>query len=301
MSETDIFPAKLLLFGEYAVLYGGNALSFPLFKFYGSLSFPKENDKNSIKSNIVLQKFFNYLQSQINSIAFLQYFDFSEFKNELDKGIYFRSSIPRSYGLGSSGALCAAIYSRYFHPSKKYDIAETKKHLAVFENHFHKSSSGFDPLVSFLKKSIYLENATKPELIEINPFMKSLNLYLLDSQVLGKTKNSMDNFLMKLNNKAFQNNIFNKFIELTNLCIDKLLEQNSTQFFQYLYELSHLQLEEFSELIPQHIKTLWQHGLKLKEFFLKLCGSGGGGFFTLFSNTDSIPDTLSKKLIKISL
>jgi mevalonate kinase len=40
-------------------------------------------------------------------------FDLAELKNDVETGMYFDSSIPQGYGVGSSGALVAAIYDRY--------------------------------------------------------------------------------------------------------------------------------------------------------------------------------------------
>jgi mevalonate kinase len=37
-------------------------------------------------------------------------FDLAELKNDVETGMYFDSSIPQGYGVGSSGALVAAIY-----------------------------------------------------------------------------------------------------------------------------------------------------------------------------------------------
>jgi mevalonate kinase len=36
--------------------------------------------------------------------------DLAELKNDVETGMYFDSSIPQGYGVGSSGALVAAIY-----------------------------------------------------------------------------------------------------------------------------------------------------------------------------------------------
>jgi mevalonate kinase len=43
--------------------------------------------------------------------------------------------------------------------------------------------------------------------------------------------------------------------------------------------LSHLQFASFEEMIPPNIRAIWAHGLETREFALKLCGAGGGGFF----------------------
>lgn len=40
-------------------------------------------------------------------------FRFDEIEKDLQEGMYFDSSIPRGYGVGSSGAIVAAIYDKY--------------------------------------------------------------------------------------------------------------------------------------------------------------------------------------------
>ena len=40
-------------------------------------------------------------------------FDLKTFEADLESGMYFDSSIPQGYGVGSSGALVASIYDKY--------------------------------------------------------------------------------------------------------------------------------------------------------------------------------------------
>ena len=40
-------------------------------------------------------------------------FNLSDLKIDIDRGMYFDSSIPQGYGVGSSGALVASIYDKY--------------------------------------------------------------------------------------------------------------------------------------------------------------------------------------------
>ena len=67
-------------------------------------------DEQQKKSNENLRSFYDYLHSLD---ACLVHFLFAEFKADLDSGMYFDSSIPQGYGVGSSGALVAAIYDKY--------------------------------------------------------------------------------------------------------------------------------------------------------------------------------------------
>ena len=50
-------------------------------------------------------------------------FRLDELKRDIDKGMYFDSSIPQGYGVGSSGALVAAVYDKY--ANDKITILET--------------------------------------------------------------------------------------------------------------------------------------------------------------------------------
>ena len=47
--------------------------------------------------------------------------------------------------------------------------------------------------------------------------------------------------------------------------------------------LSKLLLENFKPMIPDHFQELWQKGLDTNAYYLKLCGSGGGGFVLGFT------------------
>ena len=49
-------------------------------------------------------------------------FDLDAFSNDIEGGMYFDSSIPQGYGVGSSGALVASIYDRY--ASEKITVLE---------------------------------------------------------------------------------------------------------------------------------------------------------------------------------
>jgi mevalonate kinase len=42
--------------------------------------------------------------------------------------------------------------------------------------------------------------------------------------------------------------------------------------------LSEFQFEHLSPMIPKLYRELWLDGIKTEDYFLKLCGAGGGGF-----------------------
>ena len=106
--KSPLFFAKILLFGEYGIIKDSKGLSIPYNFFNGALKFSKGETKDSKKSNKILLKFHKYL-SKIHDLDL----DLSKFEKDLQQGIYFDSSIPQGYGVGSSGAIVAAVYDKY--------------------------------------------------------------------------------------------------------------------------------------------------------------------------------------------
>ena len=52
-------------------------------------------------------------------------------------------------------------------------------------------------------------------------------------------------------------------------------------------KISEWQRIHFVDMIPDHIKTIWDYGLQSDAYYIKLSGAGGGGFFLGFSQNDS--------------
>jgi mevalonate kinase len=99
------FSSKILLFGEYLVLLGGQSLSFPYDKYN-----LKRSSQYLSKNTFFFQKLVNYIDQNQDLRSRIS----PRFKQEVLKGIHYESSIPVGYGLGSSGALVAAIYDEFF-------------------------------------------------------------------------------------------------------------------------------------------------------------------------------------------
>jgi mevalonate kinase len=48
-------------------------------------------------------------------------------------------------------------------------------------------------------------------------------------------------------------------------------------------KISELQYIHLKKMIPIEFHVLWEEGLKSKDYYLKLCGSGGGGYILGFT------------------
>ncbi len=108
-----LFYSKILLFGEYGIIRDSKGLSIPYNFYNGALKVSDLSDAVSLKSNESLQRFASYLEKLQSEQPELVTFDIERLKSDVANGMYFDSSIPQGYGVGSSGALVAAIYDQY--------------------------------------------------------------------------------------------------------------------------------------------------------------------------------------------
>ncbi len=270
------FNSKVLLFGEYSIIKDSMALSIPYGKFGGSLDF--KNDK-SIDPE--LRDFSKYLKSMFARSEYDSNFDIDSFEFDVGRGLFFDSSIPQGYGLGSSGALVAAIYSSYFKTGdKKLSISVMKQIFSQMENHFHGSSSGIDPLISF-ENAPMLINGKGPDVCSVNiPDYSSGDgaIFLLNTGRPRRTEPLVNLFLEKCKGEEFDRLCQKVLLPITNGCITSFMEGNVSSLFEFFRQLSDFQYRHFTPMIPTLYQELWKRGIDEGLFYLKLCGAGGGGF-----------------------
>ena len=115
-----------------------------------------------IKSNESLQRFTTYLERLQQQNPELASFNLEVLKNDVNHGMFFDSSIPQGYGVGSSGALVAAIYDKYAQNKitvlenlTREKLLQLKSIFSEMESFFHGKSSGLDPLNSYLSIPIF--------------------------------------------------------------------------------------------------------------------------------------------------
>jgi len=282
------FNSKILLFGEYGIMHDSNALSIPYKKFNGSLSKSDHLSEDQKISNRNIESLYEYIiqEDYLNDII-----NSDNLKEEIDSGLYFDSNIPIGSGLGSSGALVSSIISRYSKVDlKSFSNSEIKKIMSLVESKFHGNSSGFDPAVSYFNKPMLYSNQ-KIKLIERIAF-KDFKVYIIDSQIDSSTKKMIKVFEDKISKSKFRLFFNSKFINNTNQCIDHLIN-TSKLFRDSVKELSNDTLHNFQEMIPEKLKNKWKEGIKNDSYYMKLCGSGGGGFFLAYDFDNQINSSFS--------
>lgn len=275
-----------MLFGEYSIICGSGALVVPFKKVSGNWVFSgKEiNDTNyNHKSGNQLFSFLQYLKS---TPALSTILDLQSFEKDLHNGLLFQSSIPQQYGVGSSGALVAATYDRY-KMQDETDITRLKQNLALIESAFHGNSSGIDPLCCYLNKAIVIDQNGIPATLKllIEPSADSqLSVFLIDTQLSSSTGYLVSHFRTMLHQYSFFKKLSQSYIPTLNLVINDFLNQRYDLLMDHLSEISTLQTDLFSKMIPDSYKFLFQKD-STKPFEVKICGSGGGGYLLGFTQS----------------
>ena len=282
-----LFYAKILLFGEYGIIKDSKGLSIPYNFYRGAL---KLNASPTFEdSHEKLKRFCAHLKTISTDIVL---FNWERLESDLTQKMYFDSSIPQGYGVGSSGALVAAIYDQYalnkitvLENLTKDKLVQLKTVFAAMESFFHGKSSGLDPLNSYLSLPllIHSKNSIEPTGIPSqNPEGKGA-VFLLDSGIVGETAPMVSIFMQNMEQESFRLMMKDQFIKYTDQCIEDFLHGDLRSLFTHTKKLSHLVFNNFKPMIPEKFHALWKKGLETNDYYLKLCGSGGGGYILGFT------------------
>ena len=287
-----LFYSKILLFGEYGIIKDSRGLSIPYNFYKGALKIDDLNSDDKKKSNSELMSYSKYLKTIDQKPGTPVKFDLKSLIADIERGMYFDSSIPQGYGVGSSGALVAAIYDKYAYDKitilenlNQSKLGKLKKIFAEMESFFHGKSSGLDPLNSYLSLPILIKSKDNIEPAGIPSQAKNGKgaVFLLDSGKVGETAPMVNIFMENMKQEQFRKMVKERFIKHTDACVDSFLKGDLNSLFSNVKSLSKVVLENFKPMIPSHFHELWKHGIETNAYYLKLCGSGGGGYMLGFT------------------
>lgn len=287
-----LFYSKILLFGEYGIIKDSKGLSIPYNFYNGALKVEENPSEEAKKSNQSLQKFVAHLQQLQQEQPNLVAFNIELLQADVARGMYFDSSIPQGYGVGSSGALVAAIYDKYavnkitvLENLTRDKLLQLKTIFAEMESFFHGKSSGLDPLNSYLSIPILINSKDNIEATGIPSQSTTGNgaVFLLDSGIVGETAPMVTIFMEKLKEEGFRKMLKDQFVKYTDACVENFLGGDVKSLFSNTKKLSKVVLNNFKPMIPEQFHGVWQKGLDTDDYYLKLCGSGGGGYILGFT------------------
>jgi mevalonate kinase len=281
-----------LLFGEYGIIQDSKGLSIPYNFYNGALKMDQNPSEEAIKSNESLRKFVTYLEALQSEQPNLVTFDLKTLQNDANAGMYFDSSIPQGYGVGSSGALVAAIYDKYAQNKitvlenlTREKLLQLKTIFSQMESFFHGKSSGLDPLNSYLSIPILINSKDNIEAtgIPTQSFDGKGAVFLLDSGIVGETAPMVNIFMEKLKDQGFRTMLKDQFVKYTDACVENFLGGDMKSLFSNTKQLSKVVLSHFKPMIPEEFHGIWKKGIDTNDYYLKLCGSGGGGYILGFT------------------
>ena len=89
--------------------------------------------------------------------------------------------------------------------------------------------------------------------------------------------------VLPLRKSSFRKMIKEKFISYSDNCVEHFLNGDIKSLFGDLKRLSNTVLTHFKPMIPKQFHDLWKTGIDTNAYYLKLCGSGGGGYILGFT------------------
>lgn len=280
------YYSKVILFGEYSMIFDSIALMIPLKRFSAQWRFTDRDKPESIASNRSLSRFLSYLAQNEELSCTL---DLQRFRVDLDHGLHLDSNVPSSYGLGSSGTLVAAVYDAYA-LQKTDDLMDLKRLFGIMESFFHGSSSGIDPLQCYLGEPFKISSEGITRLGD-DFLKKDIHVCLIDTKVKSKTGPLVEYFKRQRQDEVYLKGFQTEYVPLVSRCIETMISGNTETFFETLGELSQKQMKFLRPMITDNTIDLFLEKPDF-HFGVKISGSGGGGYLLGFTNRPEQAETL---------
>jgi mevalonate kinase len=274
------FFGKILLFGEYSILINGKAIAMPSKHFYGELKQTNSPEANQLKSNNNIAELYHHCKENESLEAVL---DLERFREALSNNLYFKSNIPQGYGMGSSGALVAALFKTFEKQNATNSLLNVKDLLSQMESFFHGKSSGIDPVTSYLNTPVYLQkNQLTPFDNLKSVFTSDIAIGLLDLGEPSHTKGFVNKFLSRFKTDLTFQEAFNSYTQHLDFIFEATVNNNTAYLLKHISKITKFQLQFFAEMLTPEGVKLAKSGLEKDLFYVKLCGSGGGGYLLVF-------------------
>ena len=270
------YPAKLLLYGEHITLRGGEALAVPLPQFGGHW------EAGTVGGPVTeLLDWVGYLRQPAVRDRLVARLDLPAATDFFATGGHFPATIPRGYGLGSSGALTAALYHRFAAPdSVPTEVPLLKQDLALLESYFHGQSSGTDPLIAYLGRGVHLRPDAAPVLVDLPaPLSPDVRFFLVNTGQPRQTAPWVARFLERYDAQPLFREAADTYWRTdTAAAIRATLAADWSEVQLRTQRIGIFQYKWLRDFCPAGLHPLWERLNARSDAALKLCGAGGGGF-----------------------
>lgn len=275
----ELYWSKVILFGEYSMIFDSTALVLPLKLFSAKWNADRGRSREFMSfSRKELSRFCGFLRGEER---FSNVIDLDVLEADLQKGWYLDSDLPVGYGLGSSGTVVAAVYDRYAKTPVR-DLMRLKDLFSQMESFFHGSSSGIDPLQCYLGRPFRI-TAEGAELLADGFLKNRLQICLIDTEMKSDTKPLVEYFKRQREKEEYLRDFQRDYLPYVKGCMDAVIQGDTDCFFKRFQKLTSAQRVFFSPMIPDPVAELFERTYDF-HFGVKILGSGGGGYILGFTD-----------------
>lgn len=275
----ELYWSKVILFGEYSMIFDSTALVLPLKLFSAKWNADRGRSREFMSfSRKELSRFCGFLRGEER---FSNVIDLDVLEEDLQKGWYLDSDLPVGYGLGSSGTVVAAVYDRYAKTPVR-DLMRLKDLFSQMESFFHGSSSGIDPLQCYLGRPFRI-TAEGAELLADGFLKNRLQICLIDTEMKSDTKPLVEYFKRQREKEEYLRDFQRDYLPYVKGCMDAVIQGDTDCFFKRFQKLTSAQRIFFSPMIPDPVAELFERTYDF-HFGVKILGSGGGGYILGFTD-----------------
>lgn len=275
----ELYWSKVILFGEYSMIFDSTALVLPLKLFSAKWNADRGRSREFMSfSRKELSRFCGFLRGEER---FSNVIDLDVLEEDLQKGWYLDSDLPVGYGLGSSGTVVAAVYDRYAKTPVR-DLMRLKDLFSQMESFFHGSSSGIDPLQCYLGRPFRI-TAEGAELLADGFLKNRLQICLIDTEMKSDTKPLVEYFKRQREKEEYLRDFQRDYLPYVKGCMDAVIQGDTDCFFKRFQKLTSAQRVFFGPMIPDPVAELFERTYDF-HFGVKILGSGGGGYILGFTD-----------------
>ena len=279
-------PAKIILFGEHAVVYNRPALAVPVTQVHVDVEV-----LDSPRTGIFINAPGIDLYADLNSLpadypiasVILKLFQRFEISKPPDLEINISSSIPVASGLGSGAAVSVALtrgLSSYL--SRSFTDDEVNSLAFEIEKLHHGTPSGIDNTVIAYNKPVYFIKSQPMETFKVG---KPFTVVIGDTGISALTKESVgDVRRLWLKDTAVFENYFDEIAQIV-LIARRSIEHGKPELLGELMDQNHALLQSLTVSSPE-LDKLVEAARKAGALGAKLSGGGRGGNMIALAEQD---------------